>query len=318
MTPLETSVLVAYFFVLSILGIYGWHRYYLVYQYMKHKDRVPGPPPAMPDPPVVTVQLPIYNELYVVDRLIDAVCALDYPPDRLEIQVLDDSTDETRGIVDLAVRRQAARGFDITCVRRSDRVGFKAGALSHGLRSARGEFVAIFDADFVPPRDFLMKTVPYFQDPQVAVVQARWGHLNQDYSLLTKIQAILLDGHFVLEHGARNRSGCFFNFNGTAGVWRRAGDRGFRRLAARHPHRGPGPQLSRAAARLAVRVPAGPGHARRSSGRDERVQVPAASLGQGLDPDVPQAAADHSAVGPAAAASRPRRSFISRRTSTTC
>ena len=221
MQPHETLILIAYFFVLSILGIYGWHRYYLVYEYMKNKDRVPGPPPPMAELPVVTIQLPIFNEMYVADRLIDAVCDIDYPKDRLEIQVLDDSTDETREIAALAVRRQAALGFDISYLHRTDRTGYKAGALEAALKVARGEFVAIFDADFVPPKDFLMRTVGYFQNPQVALVQARWGHINQSYSLLTKIQAILLDGHFVLEHGGRNRAGCFFNFNGTAGVWRR-------------------------------------------------------------------------------------------------
>src|SRR5205085_6477039 len=133
-----------------------------------------------------------------------------------------DSTDETCDIAELAVRRQAARGFDIKYLHRTDRTGFKAGALEEGLKVARGEFIAIFDADFVPPADFLMKTVPYFRDERIALIQARWGHINQDYSLLTKIQAIMLDGHFVLEHGGRNRAGCFFNFNGTAGVWRRA------------------------------------------------------------------------------------------------
>jgi len=221
MTTLETFTLVSYFFVLSILGIYGWHRYFIVFQYMKNKDRVPGPPPPVDEWPRVTVQLPIYNEMYVVDRLIDAVCALDYPLDKLEIQVLDDSTDETREIVELAVRRQQARGFDITYVHRTDRTGYKAGALDAGLKLVKGEYIAIFDADFVPGADFLRRTVPYFNDSQVAVVQARWGHLNQPYSMLTKVQAILLDGHFVLEHGGRHRSGCFFNFNGTAGLWRR-------------------------------------------------------------------------------------------------
>jgi cellulose synthase/poly-beta-1,6-N-acetylglucosamine synthase-like glycosyltransferase len=188
---------------------------------MKYKDRVPGPPPAMTEWPVVTVQLPFYNEMYVVDRLIDAVAELDYPKDRLEIQILDDSTDETREISELAVRRLQTHGFDIKYLHRTDRVGYKAGALDAGLKVARGQYVAIFDADFVPPSDFLRRTVPYFNDSQIAVVQARWGHLNQPYSLLTKVQAIMLDGHFVLEHGGRNRSGCFFNFNGTAGVWRR-------------------------------------------------------------------------------------------------
>ena len=219
---LDAIVLAAYFFVLSILAFYGWHRYYLVYEYRRNVDRAPGPPPPLHDPPIVTVQLPIFNEMYVADRLIDAVCALDYPRDRLNIQVLDDSTDETRDIVELAVRRLAARGFDITHVHRSDRTGFKAGALNGGLQSARGEFIAIFDADFVPGVDFLRKTIPYFRNPKLGLVQARWGHLNHDYSLLTRIQAILLDGHFVLEHGGRNRAGCFFNFNGTAGVWRRS------------------------------------------------------------------------------------------------
>jgi cellulose synthase/poly-beta-1,6-N-acetylglucosamine synthase-like glycosyltransferase len=224
MTLPETLTLVLYFFVLSILAIYGWHRYYLVYLYMKHKDDVPPALPDLPDAelPPVTVQLPIYNEMYVADRLIDAVCDLDYPRDRLEIQVLDDSTDETREIAELAVRRHAARGFDIKYLHRVDRTGFKAGALEAGLRCARGEFVAIFDADFVPPVDFLRRTLPnFYADPRVGMVQARWGHINHDYSLLTKIQSILLDAHFVLEHGGRNRAGCFFNFNGTAGVWRR-------------------------------------------------------------------------------------------------
>ncbi len=222
MTAPETLILVAYFFVLSILGIYGWHRYYLVYEYMKNKHRVPGPPPAVDEWPVVTIQLPIFNEMYVVDRLIDAVCAIDYPREKLEIQVLDDSTDETCGIAQLAVQRWAMRGFDIAYLHRSDRTGFKAGALDAGLRVAKGQFIAIFDADFVPTSDFLFRTVPYFTvNDRLAVVQARWGHLNDDYSLLTRVQSILLDGHFVLEHGGRNRSGCFFNFNGTAGVWRR-------------------------------------------------------------------------------------------------
>jgi cellulose synthase/poly-beta-1,6-N-acetylglucosamine synthase-like glycosyltransferase len=222
MTFTETLILVSYFFVLSVLAIYGWHRYYLVYVYMKNKDKKPQPiaPPAVL--PKVTVQLPIFNEMYVVDRLIGAVCELDYPRELLEIQVLDDSTDETTEIAELAVRRYAARGFDIKYLHRVDRTGYKAGALDAGLKVAEGKFIAIFDADFVPPSDFLMRTLGYFEtDPKIAMVQARWGHINQDYSLLTKVQAILLDAHFVLEHGGRNRAGCFFNFNGTAGIWRR-------------------------------------------------------------------------------------------------
>jgi cellulose synthase/poly-beta-1,6-N-acetylglucosamine synthase-like glycosyltransferase len=221
----ETLILVLYFFVLSILAIYGWHRYYLVYLYMKNRDKVPNedlPLPSLAEMPPVTIQLPIYNEMYVADRLIDAVCEMDYPRELLEIQVLDDSTDETREIAELAVRRHAARGFDIKYLHRVDRTGFKAGALEAGLRVAKADYIAIFDADFIPSKDFLLKTLPHFDDAKVGMVQARWGHINADYSLLTKIQAILLDAHFILEHGARNRAGCFFNFNGTAGIWRRA------------------------------------------------------------------------------------------------
>jgi cellulose synthase/poly-beta-1,6-N-acetylglucosamine synthase-like glycosyltransferase len=222
MTWPETLILVLYFFVLSILAIYGWHRYYLVYLYMKHKDQAPAPPEPMTVCPPVTVQLPIYNEMYVADRLIDAVCEMDYPRELLEIQVLDDSTDETKDIAELAVRRHASRGFNITHLHRVDRRGYKAGALEAGLRVAQGKYIAIFDADFIPSKDFLKRTLPYLeQRSELAMVQARWGHINHDYSLLTKIQSIMLDAHFVLEHGGRNRAGCFFNFNGTAGVWRR-------------------------------------------------------------------------------------------------
>jgi cellulose synthase/poly-beta-1,6-N-acetylglucosamine synthase-like glycosyltransferase len=222
MTPVETITLATYFFVLIVLAIYGWHRYYLVYLYMRHRGRESRADTPLTPPPIVTIQLPLYNEMYVADRLIEAVCAIDYPRERLEIQVLDDSTDETLSIAELAVRRYAAQGIDIKYYHRAHRVGFKAGALEAGLKSARGEFIAIFDADFIPTRDFLNRLMPHFADPNVGMVQARWGHINQDYSLLTKIQSILLDGHFVLEHGGRNRSGRFFNFNGTAGVWRRA------------------------------------------------------------------------------------------------
>jgi cellulose synthase/poly-beta-1,6-N-acetylglucosamine synthase-like glycosyltransferase len=221
MTSAETLTLAAYFFVLIILAIYGWHRYYLVYLYMSNRGRNPIAPVTLDPAPVVTIQLPLYNEMYVADRLIDAVCRMDYPRDRLEIQVLDDSTDETQGIAELAVRRFAAQGIDIKYVHRADRSGYKAGALEAGLKTARGEFIAIFDADFIPPTDFLTRLMPHFAEAKIGMVQARWGHINQDYSLLTKIQAILLDGHFVLEHGGRHRSGRFFNFNGTAGVWRR-------------------------------------------------------------------------------------------------
>src|SRR5687767_6758995 len=196
MTPSETLILATYFFVLVILAVYGWHRYYLVYQYMRNRDRGPATPP-LPDPlPVVTVQLPIYNEMYVADRLIDAVCLIDYPRELLEIQVLDDSTDETTSVCERAVRRNEANGINITYIHRTDRNGVKADALETGLRVAKGDFVATGDADFMPTSDFLMRTVPFFADAKVAMVQARWGNINEDYSLLTKIQAILLDGHF--------------------------------------------------------------------------------------------------------------------------
>ena len=221
MTLTETLTLVSYFFVLIILAVYGWHRYYLVYLYMSNRDKEPKQGPPLAPTPVVTIQLPLYNEMYVADRLIEAVCRVDFPRELLEIQVLDDSTDETREIAELAARRFALQGIDIKYIHRTDRKGYKAGALEAGLEVARGEFIAIFDADFIPTSDFLTSLMPHFADPGVGMVQARWGHINQDYSLLTKIQSILLDGHFVLEHGGRSRGGRFFNFNGTAGVWRR-------------------------------------------------------------------------------------------------
>jgi len=219
----DLALVVPYFLVLGILAVYGLHRYWLVYEYFKYRQNRPPQPPEPSDWPKVTIQLPIYNERYVVDRLIDAVAALDYPRDRLEIQVLDDSTDETQQVARAAVERQRALGLPIQYLHRTNRVGFKAGALAEGLRQATGELIAIFDADFLPPPDFLRRTVPYLvADPKVGMVQARWTYVNRQYSLLTEIEAILLDGHFVIEHGARFRRGVFFNFNGTAGVWRRA------------------------------------------------------------------------------------------------
>ena len=172
--------------------------------------------------PRVTVQLPIYNELYVSERVIEAACRLDYPSELLQIQVLDDSTDETTALVAAAVGRAQADGLDIVHLRRQQRTGFKAGALQHGLASASGEFIAIFDADFVPAPDFLRRTLPYFDREELAFVQARWGHLNSGYSLLTKLQSIAIDGHFMVEQAARGIRGYWFNFNGTAGIWRAA------------------------------------------------------------------------------------------------
>ena len=221
MISLDLILLASYFLVLGVLALYGWHRYYLLHLYRAHRANVPAEDLPLRVHPRVTIQLPVFNEMYVVERLIDAACGQDYPRDRFEIQVLDDSTDETRDVAAAAVARHAARGMSISHVHRTDRTGFKAGALEAGLREATGEFVAIFDADFVPAPDFLRRTLPHFGDPHVGLVQARWGHINRAFSLLTQIQSIMLDGHFVIEHGARHRAGCFFNFNGTAGIWRR-------------------------------------------------------------------------------------------------
>ncbi len=222
MSPAELLVLGLYFLTLVILAVFGLHRYIMVFLYLRHRERraLPAPPP--PKLPRVTVQLPLYNEIYVADRLLDSVARIRYPKELLEIQVLDDSTDETMTIARDAVERYREQGFDIHYLHRTDRSGFKAGALEAGLRVARGEFLLIFDADFIAPPDILEKTVGHFSDPRVGMVQVRWGHVNRDYSLLTQVQSVLLDGHFILEHGGRNRSGRFFNFNGTAGIWRRA------------------------------------------------------------------------------------------------
>ncbi|MEM8962696.1 MAG: cellulose synthase family protein [Acidobacteriota bacterium] len=221
MSFLGWLVLALYYLILGLLAVYGTHRLSLVVRFWRARRAVAEPPAEPESWPLVTVQLPIFNELYVAERLIEAVCGLDYPRDRLEIQVLDDSTDETAELVATAVARYRDAGVDIHHLRRDDRSGFKAGALAAGLEAARGDLVAIFDADFVPAREFLRRSVPFFADPKVGLVQARWGHLNRDFSLLTRVQAILLDGHFVVEHTARARTGCFFNFNGTAGIWRR-------------------------------------------------------------------------------------------------
>ncbi len=221
MSTAEIVFLAVYFSVLSVLSLYGSHRYRMAFLYYRHKFALPTPKTKLVTLPRVTVQLPIFNEMYVVERLIDSVCRLEYPRDLFEVQVLDDSTDETCAIATAVVDRWRAAGIDIVYVRRTNRLGFKAGALENGLHSAKGELVAVFDADFVPAPDFLTRTVPFFSDAKTGMVQVRWGHLNREFSLLTQAQSILLDGHFMIEHTARNRSGCFFNFNGTAGIWRR-------------------------------------------------------------------------------------------------
>ncbi|MFY9559453.1 MAG: cellulose synthase family protein [Terriglobales bacterium] len=218
----DLALLIPYFIVLIVLAAYGAHRYWLVYLYYKYKkNKTTDPAAYFEDLPRVTVQLPIYNEQYVVDRLLDAVCKLEYPRAKLDIQLLDDSTDETIDVARGLVERYAALGHPVTYLHRDNREGFKAGALAEGLKTAKGEFVAIFDADFVPTPDFLLKCVHHFTNPKIGMVQTRWTHINRNYSFLTEVEAILLDGHFVLEHSGRARSGVFFNFNGTAGMWRR-------------------------------------------------------------------------------------------------
>ena len=217
----DAAVLLPYFAVLIVLALYGVHRYTMCYLYFKYrKNYDPNPPCHFEELPRVTVQLPIFNEQFVIDRLIEAVCAMEYPREKLEIQVLDDSTDETCEVASSIVARYAALGHPIAYIHRTNRHGYKAGALDAGLNVAKGEYVAIFDADFVPPTDWLMKVIHHFAQPEIGMVQTRWSHLNRNYSMLTQIEAILLDGHFILEHGARARTGDFFNFNGTAGMWR--------------------------------------------------------------------------------------------------
>src|ERR1700730_12533640 len=216
------AIMLPYFLVLTILAMYGIHRYALVYHYFKNHKHVPGPPPEVTGWPRVTVQLPIYNERYVIERLVEAVAQFDYPRELLEIQVLDDSTDETQEVARACVERHQQLGLCISYLHRDNREGYKGGALQEGLKSATGELIVIFDADFIPPADFLRRTAPDFSEAKLAMVQTRWSYINRNYSVLTEIEAILLDGHFVIEHSARSRSGLFFNFNGTAGVWRRA------------------------------------------------------------------------------------------------
>lgn len=218
---MESIILLVYFVSLTILFGFGIHGLVLLYYYRKthalNYDNVEFPE----EPPVVTVQLPIFNEYYVVERLIRSVCEIDYPKDKLEIQVLDDSTDDTVELASKFVEDYKSKGFNIKYIHRTNRKGYKAGALKEGLDVAEGEFVAIFDADFVPKKNFLQSTIPHFSDEKIGMVQTRWEHLNEEFSYLTRAQALALDGHFVLEQQVRNKSGFFMNFNGTAGVWRK-------------------------------------------------------------------------------------------------
>src|SRR5881227_3036411 len=213
---------VCYLSVLIGLSAYGIHRYFIIYLFLKNRKREPVPDRQFEQLPKVTVQLPIFNEIYVVERLLRSVSELDYPRERLQIQVLDDSTDETREITASCAEELRGRGFNVQRIHRVDRTGFKAGALAVGLEAAEGEFLCILDADFVPEPDLLKRTIHFFTDPKIGMIQTRWGHLNRGYSLLTRMQAIFLDGHLLLEQTARSRSGRFFNFNGTAGLWRRS------------------------------------------------------------------------------------------------
>ena len=218
---MDEIVLIGYFLSLSILFIFGLHGFIMLYYHKKYKAVQHKPIPDFECKDVVTIQLPLYNELYVVERLIDAVCAIDYPKDKLEIQVLDDSTDETVEVAAKIVEEKKKLGFDISYIHRENRKGYKAGALKEGLAIAKGMYIAIFDADFIPRKNFLKKTLSFFNDNNVGMVQTRWEHLNSNYSILTRAQALALDGHFVIEQTVRNKAGFFINFNGTGGVWKK-------------------------------------------------------------------------------------------------
>ena len=213
--------LVLYSIALFVLAIFGLHKFFLLYIYNSQKKRTIEEPPSPRNWPLVTVQLPIYNEKYVLKRLIRSIINFDYPKNKLNIQVLDDSTDSTGKLAKRMVYFLSGKGFNIEYIRRVNRYGFKAGALEYGLKKSKAEYIAIFDADFVPNPDFLNKTLPHLLQPGIGMVQTKWGHINREYSLLTRLQAILLDAHFLIEHLARYRLGKFFNFNGTAGIWRR-------------------------------------------------------------------------------------------------
>ena len=219
----DWTILILYFAILTVLAVYGAYRIKQVVDFWRYRHIVPRPKASYRETelPRITVQLPLFNEMYVVERLLKAVTEIDYPRERMEIQVLDDSTDETVRLARATVEHYREQGFDIVYIHRSDRTGFKAGALENGLKAASGELVAIFDADFVPKPDCLRKLVHYFTDPLVGCAQMRWSHINGSYNLLTRLQTIMLDGHFVVEQTVRNRTGGFFNFNGTAGIWRR-------------------------------------------------------------------------------------------------
>lgn len=223
--PITYIIMVLYSIALILIFLYSLVQLNLLVNYLTHKRKNKETPKVSPlpsgDVPFVTIQLPIYNEQYVVERLLNNISEIKYPGAKLEIQVLDDSTDESVATTAAHIARLQKTGLDISHIRRMHRTGFKAGALKEGLKTAKGDFIAIFDADFLPESDWLEKTIPYFKDPEIGVVQTRWGHLNRNYSILTKIQAFALDAHFTLEQVGRNSKGHFINFNGTAGIWRK-------------------------------------------------------------------------------------------------
>ncbi|MCW5518649.1 glycosyltransferase family 2 protein [Aureitalea sp. L0-47] len=223
---LETAVMIVYSVALILIFLYAIAQLNLLFNYLRARSRkeVSCEKIDLSNPeevPHVTIQLPVYNEMYVMERLLNNIAQIDYPKDKLEIQVLDDSTDESFQSTAAQIEELQKTGLDIQHVTRENRVGFKAGALKEGLKTAKGEFIAIFDADFLPKKNWLLNTIPYFKDPEIGVVQTRWGHLNRNYSLLTRVQAFALDAHFTLEQVGRNSHGHFINFNGTAGVWRK-------------------------------------------------------------------------------------------------
>ncbi len=223
MDSLSVAILICFVLVWVIICLYGLHRYWMVWLFLRTRDRMSSKTPGQrfETLPSVTVQLPMFNERRVASRIIEAACALDYPAEKLQIQVLDDSTDDSADVTRECCQRMASQGHDIEYRHRLERTGYKAGALADGFATATGELIAVFDADFVPPADFLQSTVHHFTDLGIGMVQTRWGHLNRDQSMLTRVQAMLLDSHFVVEQTARARNGRWFNFNGTGGIWRR-------------------------------------------------------------------------------------------------
>ncbi|GAA0872417.1 glycosyltransferase family 2 protein [Gangjinia marincola] len=222
---LETLIIIIYSTALVLIFMYSLAQLNLLFNYLRAKRTYDDSPQfdlsQADEIPLVTIQLPVYNELYVIERLLDNIAQIEYPREKLEIQVLDDSTDESLYLTQKRVNELQQTGLDIVHIHRTNREGFKAGALKEGLKVAKGEYIAIFDSDFLPQPNWLLRTIPYFKNPSIGVVQTRWGHLNKDYSVLTKIQAFALDAHFTLEQVGRNSQGHFINFNGTAGVWRK-------------------------------------------------------------------------------------------------